>query len=233
MRVRLTYKEKILKWPALNTSAVFLADEGLDKELVLNTLKKGVFKVESFMDRAITEELNQIDYVTKLTQTNLVVFIKRFFDRFNSYFADIFKNETSFKITSCGIDSIAMAKEIRLIVQNGSFNKEITIDKLPKTIFVERALAYIYYGSRIAEGKKLNFSLEQKLSFVNNIDKTLKYDKKKNYFVTANSFIKAKDFLTKIKGSEYVFIKETIKGIKYIRTEAEFNDYLLNENRIK
>ena len=217
MRVRLSYKDKVIKWPGLNTNVVFLGDEDIDKEIILETLRKGVSKIEEFIRVAINEELKNKEMINKLTQTNLVSFIKATFNRFNDLLAKEINGITTFKITACGIDAIAMAKEIRRIIQEGEYEEGITIDKIPSNIFEYRALAYIYYGSRVAENKTLSIALTSIVKTVDQRNQEVETKKGKNYFIVSDSSDFAETFITENIDSEYVLIKETTRGIKYTR----------------
>ncbi|CAM9126634.1 hypothetical protein [Mycoplasma todarodis] len=217
MRVRLSYKDKVIKWPGLNTNVVFLGDEDIDKEIILETLKLGISKIEEFIGLAVNKELKNKELVKKLTQTNLVAFIKATFNRFNNLLAKEIKGVATFKITACGIDAIAMAREIRQIIQDGEYEEGITINKIPANIFIDRALAYIYYGSRIAENKTLSIALKSIVKTVDQRDLEVEIKKGKNHFIISDSKDFAESFINEYINSEYVLIKETTKGIKYTR----------------
>ncbi|NQZ28775.1 MAG: hypothetical protein HRT98_00085 [Mycoplasmatales bacterium] len=218
MRVRLSYKDKIIKWPRLNTNVVFLGDEDIDKEIILKTLKIGISKIEEFIGLAVNEELKNKELVNKLTQTNLVTFIKGVFNRFNQSLASEITGITTFKITVCGIDAIAIAKEIRQIIQEGEYDENITIDKIPAHIFEARALAYIYFGSRVAENKTLSIALTSIVKTIDQTNQETEIKKGKNYFIISDSKDQTKEVIKQDLDFEYVLIKETTKGIQYIRT---------------
>ncbi|TCG10782.1 hypothetical protein [Mycoplasma todarodis] len=233
MRVRLTYKNKVVKWPALNTNVVFIGDELIDKALIAKTLEQGIYSVEEFLQLAIRKEITEKEFDNKLTQTNLVLFIKRVFNEFNKTLEELFRGEAKFKITSCGIDSLAMAREIRQIINEGDFAKDITIDEIPADIFFKRAITYIYYGSRIAEDKEyVNKFTEQIImrELIESKDDTEELIKtmnnsQNNFFVTTNSIPFAKEFVSQVKNSEFILIQETSKGIRYIRNIKQFNEF--------
>ncbi|MCP4347386.1 MAG: hypothetical protein GY795_17920, partial [Desulfobacterales bacterium] len=177
--------------------------------MILKTFQFAVKNIEEFIDIAIKEEMELGEFETKLNQTNLSLFIKKVFRRFNNILKTNIDDTTNFQITVCGIDAIAMAKEIRLIIKESNLEEGLAINEIPLTVFKERILTYIYYGSRIAEDKTFSEVFNSKIIMFDEREGDIVLNKNKNHFVISNSIEYAKDFIKQFNIAEYVLVKET------------------------